>query len=137
MIRASGWIPQISVVLGPAAGGAAYGPALTDVVIMSASARVFVTGPDVVHSVTGERIDMEQLGGPEPHSRRSGVAHIIADSDADALSHARHITDLFARAGVVDAGRVGCPQDLKALLPLENQRAYDVRPLVRAILDQA
>src|ERR1700716_2007648 len=73
MIRASGYVPQISVVVGFAAGGAAYRPALTDVVIMAAAGRVFVTGPDVVRSVTGEQIDQEGLGGAEAHGRRSGV----------------------------------------------------------------
>ena len=77
MTRASGKVPQISVVLGAAAGGAAYGPALTDVVILSEQGRIFVTGPDVVRSVTGEDVDMERLGGPEPHSRRSGVVHVV------------------------------------------------------------
>ena len=72
MTRASGMVPQISVVLGAAAGGAAYGPALTDIVILSDHGRIFVTGPDVVRSVTGEDVDMARLGGPEPHSRRSG-----------------------------------------------------------------
>jgi acetyl-CoA/propionyl-CoA carboxylase carboxyl transferase subunit len=69
MVRASGRIPQISVVLGPAAGGAAYGPALTDLVIMGPAGRVFVTGPEVVRSVTGEDVDMESLGGPDTHGR--------------------------------------------------------------------
>ena len=72
MVRASGRVPQISVVLGPAAGGAGYGPALTDVVIMSDGGRIFVTGPEVVRSVTGEQVDMERLGGPEPHGRGRG-----------------------------------------------------------------
>jgi acetyl-CoA/propionyl-CoA carboxylase carboxyl transferase subunit len=76
MVRASGRVPQISVVLGPAAGGAAYGPALTDIVIMGGDGRIFVTGPEVVRSVTGEQVDMERLGGPEPHGRRSGVVHV-------------------------------------------------------------
>src|SRR2546430_4610237 len=66
MTQASGRVPQISVVLGPAAGGAAYGPALTDIVILSGQGRIFVTGPDVVRSVTGEDVDMERLGGPRP-----------------------------------------------------------------------
>ena len=78
MVRASGRVPQISVVLGPAAGGAAYGPALTDVVIMSPEGRIFVTGPDVVRSVTGEVVDMEALGGPSAHGRKSGVVHIVS-----------------------------------------------------------
>ena len=79
MTQASGKIPQISVVLGPAAGGAAYGPALTDVVILGPEGRIFVTGPDVVRSVTGEDVDMLRLGGPEPHGRRSGVVHILTE----------------------------------------------------------
>ena len=69
MTRASGMIPQISVVLGAAAGGAAYGPALTDIVILSQSGKIFVTGPDVVRSVTGEDSAMASLGGTEPHSK--------------------------------------------------------------------
>ncbi|MGD0686470.1 MAG: carboxyl transferase domain-containing protein, partial [Streptosporangiaceae bacterium] len=85
MTRASGVVPQISVVLGAAAGGAAYGPALTDLVILSDRGRIFVTGPDVVRSVTGEDVDMERLGGPEPHSRRSGVVHLVTATDAEAL----------------------------------------------------
>src|SRR5699024_1081264 len=76
MFRASVRVPQISVVLGPAAGGAAYGPALTDVVIMAPTGKIFVTGPDVVRSVTGEHVDMEGLGGQEAHHRKSGVCHI-------------------------------------------------------------
>ena len=89
MVRASGRIPQISVVLGPAAGGAAYGPALTDVVIIGPEGRIFVTGPDVVRSVTGEHVDMERLGGPEPHGRRSGVVHVVTETDEEALDAAR------------------------------------------------
>jgi acetyl-CoA/propionyl-CoA carboxylase carboxyl transferase subunit len=135
MISASGRIPQISVVVGPAAGAAAYGPALTDVVVMAPAGRVFVTGPDVVKSVTGEQIDMEGLGGPETHSRRSGVAHVIADSEVDAYLRARRLVTFFARPGRVDLERLGDDQDLRALLPAEPRRAYDVRPLVRAILD--
>ena len=91
MTQASGKIPQISVVLGPAAGGAAYGPALTDVVILGPEGRIFVTGPDVVRSVTGEDVDMLRLGGPEPHGRRSGVVHILTESETEALDRARGV----------------------------------------------
>src|SRR5215472_10382867 len=80
MTAASGVVPQISVVLGPAAGGAAYGPALTDFVILSDHGRIFVTGPDVVRTVTSEVVDMARLGGPEPHSRRSGVVHVVTST---------------------------------------------------------
>ncbi len=105
--RASGLVPQLSVVVGPAAGAAAYGPALTDLVIMSRSGRMFVTGPDVVRSVTGEQIDMETLGGIEV-SRR-GV--------------------LDPRRAASEAGNPG------ELLPASPRRAYDVRPLIRRLLD--
>src|SRR5262249_30991288 len=97
MTRVFGKVPQISVVLGAAAGGAAYGPALTDLVILSEQGRIFVTGPDVVRSVTGEDVDMERLGGPEPHSRRSGVVHVVTPTDADALSTARELALLLGR----------------------------------------
>jgi len=136
MVRASGEVPQLSVVLGPAAGGAAYGPALTDIVIMSDAARVFVTGPDVVRSVTGEQIDMESLGGPDAHSRKSGVAHIATGSEEEAFAHARRLVTLLAKPGFVDVDSVREMRPLRDLLPDSPRRAYDVRPLVRAILDE-
>ncbi|MFD2768566.1 acyl-CoA carboxylase subunit beta [Micromonospora eburnea] len=136
MTKASGRIPQISVVLGPAAGAAAYGPALTDLVIMSDAARVFVTGPNVVQSVTGEQVDMESLGGPAVHAQRSGVAHATTTSEAEAFARARRITELLARPGHVDLGLVADRRDLRALLPASSRRAYDVRPLVRHLLDE-
>src|SRR5271169_5758207 len=129
MTRASGRIPQISVVLGPAAGGAAYGPALTDIVILSGSGRIFVTGPDVVRSVTGEDVDMERLGGPEPHSRRSGVVHIVTATDGDAFEQARQLIQLFGHQ--VTTSDTSLPDaDLSALLPENPRRAYDVHPLI-------
>ncbi|MET7302987.1 carboxyl transferase domain-containing protein [Embleya sp. NPDC005575] len=136
MTRASGRVPQISVVLGPAAGAAAYGPALTDIVVMAPAGRMFVTGPDVVRSVTGEEIDMAGLGGPEAHARRSGVAHVCAGSEDEAYAHARRLAGFFARPGRFhpDAAR-GRTRDLRALLPESARRAYDVRPLVHAIVD--
>ncbi|MGQ0715878.1 MAG: acyl-CoA carboxylase subunit beta [Pseudonocardiales bacterium] len=136
MVRASGRVPQISVVLGAAAGGAAYGPALTDVVIMAPEGRVFVTGPDVVRSVTGEQIDMEALGGPSAHGKKSGVVHVMAGSEPEALLRARHIAGLLARPGTFDLDSMREDVDLSEYLPAERQRAYDVRPLVRAVLDE-
>jgi acetyl-CoA/propionyl-CoA carboxylase carboxyl transferase subunit len=135
MIRASGRVPQISVVLGPAAGGAAYGPALTDLVIMSTSGRVFVTGPDVVRSVTGENVDMESLGGADTHGRRSGVVHIVTDTDEAALGTARTVTSLLATQQTFDLHTLGPDPDLAALLPESAKRAYDVHPLINGILD--
>jgi len=153
MTRASGVVPQISVVLGAAAGGAAYGPALTDLVILSDKGRIFVTGPDVVRSVTGEDVDMERLGGPEPHSRRSGVVHLVTATDAEALSTARQLALLLGRQGTMPGVATGRPvttgptdrgqldgelaeTDLGALLPESPRRAYDVHPLVSGLLDE-
>jgi acetyl-CoA/propionyl-CoA carboxylase carboxyl transferase subunit len=134
MTRASGTIPQVSVVLGPAAGGAAYGPALTDVVILGPEGRIFVTGPDVVRSVTGEDVDMLRLGGPEPHGRRSGVVHVLTDTEAEALDRARAVAHLLGAQGTLDLARVD-DRDLGALLPESPKRAYDVHPLVDGLLD--
>src|SRR5664279_5575769 len=135
MVRASGRVPQISVVLGPAAGGAAYGPALTDVVIMSGGGRVFVTGPDVVRSVTGENVDMESLGGADTHGRRSGVVHIVTESDEQALATARYAATLFGQQESFDLTLLGPDRDVGATLPENPKRAYDVHPLIVAILD--
>ena len=136
MTAASGRVPQISVVLGPAAGGAAYGPALTDIVILSREGRIFVTGPDVVRSVTGEDVDAEQLGGPEPHSRRSGVAHAVTDTHAEALEHARQLAALLGGQGTIAADAADSPgHDLSGLLPESARRAYDVHDLTDKLLD--
>ncbi len=137
MIRASGYIPQISVVVGFAAGGAAYGPALTDVVIMAQEGRVFVTGPpDVVRSVTGEDVDMASLGGPDTHHKKSGVCHIVADSELDAYERGRRLVGLFSQQGHFDRSKAEAgDSDLHALLPESARRAYDVHPLVEALLD--
>lgn len=133
MTHASGTIPQISIVLGAAAGGAAYGPALTDVVILAPEGRIFVTGPDVVRSVTGEDVDMLRLGGPDTHERRSGVVHVVADDEADALARGRQITSLLAAQGGI--GSVP-DTDLASLLPESAKRAYDVHPLISGLLDE-
>jgi acetyl-CoA/propionyl-CoA carboxylase carboxyl transferase subunit len=139
MVRASGRVPQISVVLGPAAGGAAYGPALTDIVVMSGTGRIFVTGPEVVRSVTGEQVDMERLGGPEPHGRRSGVVHVTTKDDAAAIETARRLASLLGRQGRITPADTVDPsgegRDLSALMPAESNRAYDVKPVVNALLD--
>lgn len=140
MTRASGVVPQISVVLGPAAGGAAYGPALTDVVILSETGRIFVTGPDVVRSVTGEDVDSARLGGPDPHSRRSGVVHVVTPTDEEALAEARRLALLLGRQGTIAPSRAQAADasgaNLAGLLPDSARRAYDVHPIVTGLLDE-
>ena len=134
MISASGRIPQLSLVLGPTAGGGAYGPALTDIVVLAPEGRIFVTGPDVVKSVTGEDIDMALLGGPEAHKKNSGLAHIIAPTEDGAFEDIRDLTALFANQGFMhpDVNDV----DLNKFVPDSKVRTYEVRPLVDAILDK-
>lgn len=135
IVRASGLVPQISVVLGFAAGAAAYGPALTDVVIMAPEGRMFVTGPDVVRSVIGEQVDMADLGGPDTHTRKSGVAHIAARDEADAMRSAQRLVSMFAEQGTFDlvATETGSI-DLKAMLPESAKRAYDLTWLIFGVL---
>jgi acetyl-CoA/propionyl-CoA carboxylase carboxyl transferase subunit len=89
----------------------------------------------VVRSVTGENVDMESLGGPDTHGRRSGVVHVVTASDEQALGIAREATMLLAQQGSFDLEGLGPPRDLKALLPENPKRAYDVHPLIDAILD--
>lgn len=133
MILASGRIPQLSLVLGPTAGGGAYGPALTDVVVLAPEGRIFVTGPDVVKSVTGEDIDIASLGGPEAHSKNSGVAHVIATSEDEAFQEIRDLVSLFADQGHMHTNLA--ETDLSILVPSVSKRSYEVHPLIDAILD--
>lgn len=134
MTQASGKVAQISIVLGPAAGGAAYGPALTDIVVLGPAGRIFVTGPEVVRSVTGEDVDMDRLGGAEPHGRRSGVVHITTDSEEEAIDKGIQLVKLLGHQGSLDLSSIA-DRDLGALLPESSRRAYDVHPLVEAFVD--
>jgi acetyl-CoA/propionyl-CoA carboxylase carboxyl transferase subunit len=133
MVLASGRIPQLSLVLGPTAGGGAYGPALTDVVVLAPEGRIFVTGPDVVKSVTGEDIDIAALGGPEAHSKNSGVAHVIAPSEEVAYSEIQDLVSLFADQGHFTSDITD--KDLSVYVPSVDKRSYEVHPLIDAILD--
>ena len=135
MTRASGKIPQISVVVGAAAGGAAYGPALTDIVVLAPEGRIFVTGPDVVRSVTGEDVDALRLGGPEPHGRRSGVVHVVTDSIEAAFERGQDLCVLLGSQGTIDVDAID-DVDLAATFPESAKRAYDVHPLVANVLDK-
>ncbi|GGM42068.1 carboxyl transferase domain-containing protein [Dactylosporangium sucinum] len=118
-VRASGRVPQLSVVLGPAAAGAAYAPALTDVVVVGGSGRIFATGPDVPGTAPG----------------RPGLAHLTAPDEASALAAARRVTALLGRPGRICLDDVTGTDDLAGLLPAGPGRPYDVRPLVDAVLD--
>jgi acetyl-CoA/propionyl-CoA carboxylase carboxyl transferase subunit len=136
MTRASGKVPQISIVIGPAAGGAAYGPALTDIVILGPDGRIFVTGPDVVRSVTGENVDALRLGGPEPHGRRSGVVHVVTKTTEAAYERGQQLCSLLGAQGTLDVSSVQ-NRDLAETFPESARRAYDVHPLISNVLDDA
>jgi acetyl-CoA/propionyl-CoA carboxylase carboxyl transferase subunit len=133
MVAASGRIPQLSLILGPAAGGGAYGPALTDIVVLAPEGRIFVTGPGVVKSVTGEKIDIATLGGPDAHRKNSGVAHVIAHTEEEAFNEIRDLTSLFANQGTMNTKIADT--DLSVHVPDAHKRSYEVHSLIDAILD--
>lgn len=139
--EASGTVPQISLILGPCAGGAVYSPALTDFVIMTREhSHMFVTGPDVVRAVTGEDVSFEQLGGAEVHNQRSGVAHYMAEDEQDALEYARSVltylpASFAAEAPTYDYQEQRQPVDLQALVPESTRTPYDVVDVIEGLVD--
>src|SRR5262249_21851112 len=104
--------------------------------ILSEGGRIFVTGPDVVRSVTGEDVDMAALGGPEPHSKRSGVVHVVAKTDTEALVKARRVATLLGHQGRMRPATV-TEVDLGGVLPDNRRRAYDIHPIINGLLDDA
>jgi len=104
------------------------------VVILGPEGRIFVTGPEVIRSVTGEQVDMLRLGGPDPHGRRSGVVHIVTETERAALDEGRRVASLLGAQGSLDLESV-TDRDLAGLLPDSSRRAYDVHPLIEGVLD--
>ncbi|MEV0092379.1 acyl-CoA carboxylase subunit beta [Streptomyces sp. NPDC050738] len=141
--RSSGVIPQISVMLGPCAGGAAYSPALTDYVFMvRETAQMFITGPDVVHAVTGERITHNGLGGADVHSAVSGVAGFAYDDEASCLEDVRYLLSLLPANNreLPPAVRSEDPADrrtdgLLSVVPADPGQSYDMRTVIEEIVD--
>jgi acetyl-CoA carboxylase carboxyltransferase component len=142
-VRSSGVIPQISVILGPCAGGAAYSPALTDFVFMvCGTSQMFITGPDVVLTVTGESVSHEDLGGSHVHAARSGVATFVYDDEASCLEGVRYLVSLLPSNNQELPPMVPCtdPGDRRTeklldLVPADPTRAYDVRAVISDIVD--
>jgi propionyl-CoA carboxylase beta chain len=140
---ASGVVPQLSVVMGPCAGGAVYSPAITDFTVMvEGTSYMFVTGPNVVRSVTHEDVTAERLGGAATHTTRSGVAHLAAHDEADALAAARRILGYLPQNNVEDPPRVESrdPADrmdaaLDDVVPEDPQRPYDMHDVIRRVVD--
>ncbi|MBM9503457.1 acyl-CoA carboxylase subunit beta [Actinacidiphila acididurans] len=140
---ASGVIPQISVMLGPCAGGAAYSPALTDVVFMvRETSQMFITGPDVVQAVTGEEISQNGLGGADVHAGTSGVAHFVYDDEETCLAEVRYLLSLLPANNRELPPRTvtADPPDreseaLLGLVPPDGNRSYDIRGVIEEIVD--
>src|SRR6266508_3255740 len=142
-VQCSGVIPQLSLIMGPSAGGAVYSPAITDFVLMvEGTSYMFITGPDVVKTVTGEEVSFEELGGAATHASRSGVAHFIAPDDEAALDDARYLLSFLPQNNVdpppyVESSDPAGREDteLDAIIPDDPNKPYDMHDVVRRIVD--
>jgi propionyl-CoA carboxylase beta chain len=142
-VRCSAVVPQLSLIMGTCAGGAVYSPALTDLVFMVRdSSHMFVTGPEVIRSVTGEATTFEALGGADTHARRSGVAHFACDDDASCLDEARRVLSFLPSNNRSRAPRVERGDDPQRLVPEldglvpPGSRPYDMRVVLEAVFDE-
>ncbi|MGD0670304.1 MAG: carboxyl transferase domain-containing protein [Bryobacteraceae bacterium] len=140
-VMLSGAVPQISLICGPCAGGAAYSPALTDFIIQTRQAQMFITGPQVIKQVTGETVTAEQLGGPEAHMVNSGVIHFIAENDQHAVALCQKLLSFLPANNMEDPPQVEGDASvdpnpaLEEMVPVDGKRAYDVRKVILAVVD--
>jgi acetyl-CoA carboxylase carboxyltransferase component len=142
-VRASGVIPQISVIMGPSAGGAVYSPAVTDFVFMvQETAHMFITGPEVIKTVTGEDVTFEELGGAQTHASRSGIASFITDNEEDCLQQVRYLLSFLPSNNMEDPPAFAATDDpmrrteeLNAIVPASPKEPYDMKDVIRAIGD--
>jgi methylmalonyl-CoA carboxyltransferase large subunit len=138
----SGTVPQVALLCGPCAGGAAYSPALTDFIIQTRQAQLFITGPQVIKQVTGEQITAEALGGPDAHMQHSGVIHFIAENDEEALYLCRRLLSFFPSNNLEDPPRLPFENDvdpnpeIASIVPIEPKQGYDVRQVIGGVVDQ-
>jgi acetyl-CoA carboxylase carboxyltransferase component len=143
--QASGVIPQISVMLGPCAGGSSYSPGLTDFVVMTEGiSHMFITGPDVIETVTGERVDAETLGGAQTHATKSGIAHFVAADEDDAFAVTRRLLSYLPANNAAPPLFILPADDpdradptLDTLVPLQDTEAYDMRQALVRIFDRS
>jgi acetyl-CoA carboxylase carboxyltransferase component len=141
--QASGVIPQISVMLGPCAGGSVYSPGLTDFVIMTERiSHMFITGPQVIRTVTGEEVDFDTLGGAQTHAGISGVAHFVAADEDEALAITKRLLSYLPPNNVDPPPRIGVTDDparadpaLDTLVPADGSQPYDVREVITRVFD--
>jgi methylmalonyl-CoA carboxyltransferase large subunit len=138
----SGAVPQISLICGPCAGGAAYSPALTDFIIQTRQAQMFITGPQVIKQVTGEVVTADALGGPDAHMVNSGVIHFIAENDQDAVYLCKRLLSFLPSNNMEDPpslatdGNVDSNPALNHMVPEVAKQGYDIRTVIAGIVDQ-
>ena len=141
-VQLSGLVPQISIISGPCAGGAAYSPALTDFIIQTRASRMFITGPAVIQQVTGEVVTAEALGGPDAHMTHSGVTHFVAEDDEEAILLAKKLLTFLPSNNSEDPpelateGNVEDNPALNDIVPVEGKKPYDVREVIANIVDE-
>ena len=150
-VRSSGVVPQISLIMGPCAGGAVYSPAITDFTVMvDETSHMFITGPDVIKTVTGEDVDMEELGGGRSHNSKSGVAHYLASDESDALDYVKQLLSFLPSnnlseapsypapeptAGSVEDGITDADTELDTIIPDSPNTPYDIRDVINRVVD--
>jgi propionyl-CoA carboxylase beta chain len=150
-VRSSGVIPQISLIMGPCAGGAVYSPAITDFIVMvDQTSHMFITGPDVIKTVTGEDVEMEELGGGRTHNSKSGVAHYLGSDEEDAFSYVKELLSYLPSnnlseapvfeapeptAGSITDGLTDVDLELDTLIPDSPNQPYDMHEVITRVLD--
>ena len=142
-VMASGVIPQISAVMGPCAGGAVYSPAMTDFIFMvKGTSHMFITGPDVIKAVTGEKVTFEQLGGAMSHNQKSGVAHFAAENEEHCIEYIKTLLSYLPSNNLDDPPRIETDDDpnrmdeeLVNILPDESDKPYDMKEVIKHVVD--
>src|SRR5688572_5307485 len=142
-VQCSGVIPQISLIMGPCAGGAVYSPAMTDFIFMvKETSHMFITGPEVIKTVTGEEVEFEELGGAMSHNSKSGVAHFASDDEESCLEDVRYLASFLPQNNLEMPPRVEPYDDpereeaeLDSIVPADPQKPYDMRDVVSLVVD--
>ncbi|GEL19715.1 acyl-CoA carboxylase subunit beta [Pseudonocardia asaccharolytica] len=151
-VRSSGVVPQISLIMGPCAGGAVYSPALTDFTVMvDETSHMFITGPDVIKTVTGEDVEMEELGGGRSHNTKSGVAHYLGSDEEDAISYVKELLSFLPSNNLSEPPSFPAPEpssgsiadditdsdrELDAIIPDSPNTPYDIREVINRVVDE-
>lgn len=140
-VMLSGAVPQVALICGPCAGGAAYSPALTDFIIQTRKAHMFITGPQVIKQVTGEDVTSDQLGGADVHMSTSGVIHFVANDDQEAIGICQKLLSFLPSNNLEDPPEtegdrnVGRDESLNEIVPSDSKQAYDIRKVIAKLVD--